>query len=770
MNNLFFISVVALCRGLAISFLLMFSTSLWAQAASADGEIDLVALKKDIDEVRARLTRLRGEVDRSGFEPEAMVDRLDFEVELIIDFVQTSIVFQPYEGALRGVAGSLQAGAGNSLDQSILLASLLKSAGFDARLVKGRLEDTDALRLLRQTATGMPNASLEYLQANVTSEFPQTEPAAPGKDLHKTKVFQVAQTQEKHLLDVLIASGIPLQPRDVTSQWLPIVREYFWVQHRDGPSGGWQDAHPAFGKLDPPAVLTAEAFYADSVPAKYHHTFSISAWMEQLVSGKIVKHQLMSPWSGPVANLNGVAIRYRNAPNGLNLETASELDKAIANTQFLMPLLNGAQAPGAQAFDLKGRAIDPFALGSPAAGLFKTLGDKLLDATEAVKDDQSGQPVMALHSMWLEFTFATPSGYSQTHRRYLLAPRSDYSGDEQELVWSLMTNHVYMLAAGPQPLDFLADRYLETAIEDMDWMYAMIHKAFRPDTGIPLPGDLPVDFPSLTQYWLMERHPGLKEDVIAYRSVPGLMGLRRGFRDADTAFVGVDIVWNAIEHLRISDTGLEQIPRAALSRGVWETVVEGVPAQVLGLEPRAVTSTTRVFELAGEQGLESKVFEPGHSAQTGPLGLDATARIFFDQDLARGYAVVAPVKVPDRALQAGWWRVHPETGETLGMTGDGYGQESVEYVITDMVLTANSLVNKVNALKECEQQPSMVTKLCCIVEANINNVAGLSFGGILSATAAKGTVRLFNVASWATGINPLPGVDAGCDLIPDTEW
>ena len=60
---------------------------------------------------------------------------LDYEAEFILDYVSNDIAFQPYEGVLRGVAGTLRARAGNSLDQSILLASVLKSAGYDARVL-----------------------------------------------------------------------------------------------------------------------------------------------------------------------------------------------------------------------------------------------------------------------------------------------------------------------------------------------------------------------------------------------------------------------------------------------------------------------------------------------------------------------------------------------------------------------------------------------------------------------------------------------------------
>ena len=75
-----------------------------------------------------------------------------------IGFVRDSIVYQPYTGTLRGAAGTLRAGAGNSLDQSILLANLLKTAGLDARIARGTLTDADALRLLRNISQASPGS------------------------------------------------------------------------------------------------------------------------------------------------------------------------------------------------------------------------------------------------------------------------------------------------------------------------------------------------------------------------------------------------------------------------------------------------------------------------------------------------------------------------------------------------------------------------------------------------------------------------------------
>jgi hypothetical protein len=471
----------------------------------------------------------------------------------------------------------------------------------------------------------------------------------------------------------------------------------------------------------------------------------------------------------PVANYAGQAIRYRNAASGLLPDTAADLDKAVAETRFFMPMLNGAQAPGAQAFDLQGRVIDPFALGSPAAGLFQTLGDKLVSATEAVQADKDGQPLLALHSFWLEFTHTAPSGATRSQRRYLVPPREDYSGDPQALTWPLITDHVYLLANGGQPLDLLADHYLHTAEQGMDWLRVMVHKTFEPDVGAPLPAELPAEFPPLVQYWLMDHDPGLKEGVIAYRAEPGLLGLRRGYEDAETAFVGVDIVWNTVEHLQTTSTGLTHVPRAALARGAWDTALESVPARARRLNPHTVASTIGVMNLAADQDVPTKVLVPKRTADLSALGLDAAGQFFLRRDLESGYAVVIPTRVPEGAGRGAWWRVHPETGETLGMTGDGYGQEMAEY-ITDMVLTYQSLVDAVGGLEKCKAKPTIDTKLCCLVEAHVNNVAGLSFGGILGATTGTAGAAVFDLTNRESGNALMPSAKAGCEKLPATAW
>lgn len=758
------------CRGLLVVGLAL-GAALNAGTGLAGEAVDLAAVDRDLAEFRARLERLRGTVETASFDPESRVDHLDYDADAILEFVVSEVVFQPYEGTLRGVTGTLRAAAGNSLDQSILLASMLKSAGYDARVARGRLAEGDAVELLRQTAGATPTTDLDYLQPSLEAVFPGASGSEHELDVDSTQAAANAREQSKTLLQALASADIDLKTHDATARWQSVAQQYFWVQHRDGVADGWQDAHPAFDSTAPPPSVAAEGYFADSVPTEYHHTFTLQAWIESYQSGEIKRQALMSPWTVPVANYAGTAIRYRNAANGFVPDTAGDLAKALSQTSFFTPALNGSSAPGAQAFDLKGRVIDPFALGSPAAALFQTLGDKMISATEGVQDDEDGQPLLALHSLWLEFTHTAPSGITRTQRRYLVPPRADYAGDPLALAWPLITDHTYLLTTGGQPLDLLADRYLHTAAEDMDWIRVMVHKMLAPESRQPVPEDLPAEFPSLVQYWLMDHGPALhgEKEVIAYRAEPGLLGLRRGFRDAGTAFLGVDVVWNGVEHVRTTSQGLEQLPQASLARGAWDTALESVPARVQGLDSSSAVSAIRVMQLADEQSLTLQVLTPAASADLASFGLDTAAQSFLQSDLDSGYAVVLPERVPTGAKTGAWWRVHPRTGETLGMTADGYGAESVEYAI-DMAMTYNSLGAALNNLEECRTQPTMDTRLCCLMEANINNVAGLSFGGILGATTGTAGSVVFELMNGDPENPIMPSADAGCDRLPATEW
>jgi hypothetical protein len=96
-----------------------------AANSESDVESSLRALVKEARYLQPLL-------DRTQFELGPLLDARNFDAEEIVRFITDEIDLEIYPGALRGARGTLVSGAGNSLGQSLLLATPLKDAGFEA--------------------------------------------------------------------------------------------------------------------------------------------------------------------------------------------------------------------------------------------------------------------------------------------------------------------------------------------------------------------------------------------------------------------------------------------------------------------------------------------------------------------------------------------------------------------------------------------------------------------------------------------------------------
>jgi hypothetical protein len=383
--------------------------------------------------------------------------------------------------------------------------------------------------------------------------------------------------------------------------------------------------------------------------------------------------------------------------------------------------------------------------------------------------------------MWLEFTFSSPDGAERRFRRFILQ-ENDLRGEDlrEQSPWSLITDHTYMVNSGRQPLDYLADRYLETGIVGNEWYKALVHKLTHPAEGTPLPPDeLPRDFALLSQYQFMDAAPQAAGAARAIRAQPNLMGIRRGFVNAEAAFSAVDIVANATLHIKVADGKLLPDSKAALRRGVWDTSVEGVAARVMNLDVVQSTNALDVFRQAREQGIGLQVIRHGQDLALLDLEGKAAAGRALREDLENGYAVVVPARKPRGVPMSAWWRVRPETGETLGMTADGYGQDAVEYLIENTGI-AFGLIQALQSLQDCNKHQQSVVKMCCLVEAHVNNVGGLAFGGYLGAMLGTAGSALFTIVDYGTQLATeaalnkkqglMPTAALNCERIPATDW
>jgi len=750
---------------LALTLLLI--AGLWTSPALAQddtSELDYARLAAAVEQLETRLSSLRDKIDQTRFDADELVFELDFDPDAIVDFVRSGIAFHPYEGLLRGMRGTLMSRAGNSLDQSLLLAYLLKSAGFDARIVRGELDDTGVASVLAQVRQAESQEDLAGLSEAIGEIFgPEALERGATVDLEDGALAQKSGQVVERLRRQLAEVGVTLDADPLAQRLAEATATYFWVEHRAGPGDEWQTVHPVFAAGGGPKTEPLE-YMADSVDDRYHHTLTVEAWIRQRQGDTFRNHRLMTAWKRPAANLHGVEISYRNHAASITPETLANLDQALDDDEILTPVFRGAPAPGAMAFDLKGQIIDPMVMGSGsfgAAGLFAELSDKMQSATESVEAREDGRPIFALDAMWLEFTLTTPSGRETRYRRYLLAPGAHADALIDKL-WPLLSEHVYVVNTGSMPLDYLADRYLAAGSESMGMYKALAHKLLLPDAGTSMPNtDIPQDFGPLALYRLMGQSPS-GGGVISVRHVPAIVGLRNGLRGIDTAFSAVDVVENRMLQLRLTEAGVSHDPSAALARGVWETAVETLPGQ-LRAAGNTVTNAFEVFEKARAQGIGLRVVEPG---KTLPEALPAGVQRVLQHDLDNGFAVVLPEQRPDGVTMTAWWRIDPVSGTTLGMTADGYGQDVVEYLI-EVTGIAFNMVQAIGGLMKCEKETDNVVKMCCLVEAHINNVTGLGFGSLLGATVGTAGAAVFDIVNYgmqgATGKGIGPSFQLQCD-------
>lgn len=691
-----------------------------------------------MDQMADIVTDARKHIDKSAFDFDTQLDRLDYDADTIVDYVRRSIAFEPYSGTLRGTRGTLLSRAGNSLDQSLLLGKLLNDAGYEARILRTQLDKGTATALLRQMTSPPPlevpedqvhalASSLAKLGGDTVSQTDileklKTSPN-PKNDPHYRKVLKTAE----FLRDKLNSAGIEVESTvEEDSALIADSSDYFWVQYRDTVADGWKHAHPAFAGDAPETFPEPMEFIAGTVPTELQHKFRVRLFIERSIGGKLEAVPISDAWERPVANLVDVPLTFSITPNSMTNDLALEgrHTEALANATYFVPLFNDNLAPGGQYFDINGNIVDPMAASGPATGVFATMSDRLGDAV----GELGGEPPR-LTAQWMELTLISPSGEERTWRRTTLdrigpaarargeAPESLQDENPDQALDLLRTNTI-MIAAGDTPRQLVLDRSFEQFERAQPMFHQLTeqlaYRAFdeREPPEMTAVNDLPTSWPShLALFSLFDRADGLDESRRIYRATPGLVVHVQGPRPNGGGFEMVDIVTNARRAVVLDGEVPRLDPQAAVLAGVWDTAQEGELLQ----SGESRLNTDLAFDEALEDGRNLVVLPPGERVSGVALAPDIEAAVLAD--LTRGFAVVVPDGQDDPG-RAGWWRVNPVTGETVGQAADGRGVEATEYTIKlNLISTAFLSVGMAKCgydAYNCSDSPtSCVAKAVC---------------------------------------------------------
>jgi hypothetical protein len=644
----------------------------------------------NLDSFVALSAELRRLIDRSQFDTEALLDELEFDSTRIIRFVSESVAFEPYRGSLRGPGGTLMSRAGNSLDQATLLAKLLNDAGFEARIVRGDLPDEDVDRLLALTAGGVlpadPFTDAEAAAAVFARMGELAEMSGPVIEAIiaevqsaqyqqvRTSLHQAAQEEAGRIIHALERRGVEIGSPGVIQRIRSEAREYFWTQYRDD-SSNWIDVHPAFGGVAAPNP-TEVGYLTGSVPAELQHRIRLQFKIVRVIGDKIESVPIMKAWERPAANLAGRATTVSLSPLSPP-ERYEDAFQYLASGEVFVPTLDGATA-GDSAFDLSGNVIPMMAVQSMGADFVKTVSEKAGRAESALaglgaRADQDG-PRRGLSRVEIELVTVAPGGEEQSLSRVIFDPchghrpiPADSICLPQQLSMddklNLTKSTTLAVAVGTYPDSYVLDRLLERIAAGHDMWRVSLDAERRRDLSEWV--QLESDSSWLGFLPLFRTLDASMNAVHVYRGEPSTILYQQVMQEEGDYLVSLDILTNAKRALLVKGGIPQHEPEALVYEGVWETAAEN-----LLLTGRLEEARQRALPF-GRKDYGNTMVRILATLDDSPA---STNRQPLKSNLDRGYlAVTTDDALADTRAHVTWYRVKPETGETLGMMPDGKG-------------------------------------------------------------------------------------------------
>ena len=668
----------------------------------------------NLDDAYRALETAQGALPRQRFDPAAAVQLIGNDPVKIFEWVRDNTDWVPYRGALRGPAGVLMDGLGNSLDRSLLLAELLRLAGHDVRLVRGAIDARVGKELLARVRTAAvvtpaasPRPDEEFAQMANRLHLDRKRIDASLEELRANHLKNVASTKER------VDSQVPSLAKSVGEPAIAPdaarLEEHWWVQRRSGSQ--WEDLDVLTPDARPgQARLQASEFFDINratgrvdLGAQNRHDLTIRVVVEQWKAGKTAKYTILEHKVFP-AELNGQTLLLGHVPVGQRVPDTVNLAQepgagiralAMAPTEWLPILRVGNDQVYQQSVNARGeRNAKPnldtnSSAPTPPKG-FSVGFDALGGGAEAPSDD--GQ----FTAEWVEYEINAPGAKPRIVRREifdLLLPEeragqtAPVEDDARRLArgLSLMGSVQILAQASRLAPEFAVQKAVAETLANRQAM-AALQKALKSGAEVvSLDPNQPLTPTSEHLHDLaVARFAWSPVGGDVYIASSNVLTYRRTLWQNPEGKVvsreGFDIVANGV---RVRPQTPQSAFLTQLAQGTADTNVEAlllkdarfnagaalgssVPPQLLTL--RAAPDVTRL----------------------GPAWPGA-ARALVGDALAAGYVVIVSNPQASERTPPTWWRVDPKTGETLGMGPDGWGQGMTEKAAVVLVILMSTM-------------------------------------------------------------------------------
>ena len=576
------------------------------------------------------------------------------DLDEIFTRVSTGVRYEPYAGILRGPIGTAIARSGNSADRSLLLAEVLRRAGYKVRFARGTLDDANITTLVR----GMypPYAKVAQLP-------PEYAPYDPVAD-------------------------VPL--RD-------LVKDHMWVEVFQGET--WLPLDPSFprAKIGESYAQSSEQF--DAPPDAMFHR------IEAVIKAESANGQSqdLGRFSGTVADLGmkPISLVVRAIPQSTGGETEQSSGSPAGQVGGMGDALGGGtEAPAPEPPKKTEKKIvgvayvrDMSVAGAP---------QKLQRTT--VRNDDSGS---ALKREWIEFTVTAPGGQQRTVERVL------YQLDQSKSP-SLERRYTISILSGRIPRSFADEQTaLANSLVNVRTMEKDASRLAKTSPDDPAARAAAVEVGRIGDAigtavgHLLALRFAAESDSLSRRIADGtgvslawatpriiivgteITGKEKGAMDAK---VSLDLRLDEIQAYPYPSAPARIVPIFHLARGIQESVIEGrLVSLATGKVPAA--NTAQLVGAAQKQGVQLVVINASTRSQLGEIvpGVPATCVQMMDAALARGKEIVVPARAitVEGKPQWGWWEIDPSSGQTIGVMQSGEHQGMAEYSINSEEIGLN---------------------------------------------------------------------------------